>query len=306
VLLFAILVGFYQQISEISNGLGKQEVLDNYIFKNSSALQSSVFLIIGLLLFLTIIAVVSSVVRVLLRHFNLRVYLKDNALEIYQGLITKKSIVLKKDKVQHITISHNPIKKKLGISFITFKQAVSGKVKKKQDKIIKIVGCKKEQIAIITNLLFPNEILEAEKKNFSNVYFKFRLYLRSIVFLVALNVLFVVSQLGIWIFLVNLILFPIVVFFVELQYRKRYYYFNENILVLNSGSIETHRTYLPFFKVQNIQLKQTILQANREVVDVVFQTASGKIKIPCISMASAQEIYNYTLFKVETSIKSWM
>ncbi|EAR11602.1 hypothetical protein PI23P_00310 [Polaribacter irgensii 23-P] len=306
VLLFAILVGFYQQISEISNGLGKQEVLDNYIFKNSSALQSSVFLIIGLLLFLTIIAVVSSVVRVLLRHFNLRVYLKDNALEIYQGLITKKSIVLKKDKVQHITISHNPIKKKLGISFITFKQAVSGKVKKKQDKIIKIVGCKKEQIAIITNLLFPNEILEAEKKNFSNVYFKFRMYLRSIVFLVALNVLFVVSQLGIWIFLVNLILFPIVVFFVELQYRKRYYYFNENILVLNSGSIETHRTYLPFFKVQNIQLKQTILQANREVVDVVFQTASGKIKIPCISMESAQEIYNYTLFKVETSIKSWM
>ncbi len=305
VLLFAILAGFYQQITEISGGLGKEGILDSYIFKNN-ALESSVFLIVGLLLLLTVIAVISSVVRVLLRHFNLRVYLKDNALEIYQGLLTKKSIVLKKDKVQHITISHNPIKKKLGISFITFKQAISGKVKKKQDKIIKIVGCKKEQIAVITDLLFPNENLEAKYKHFSNVYFKFRLYLRSIAFLGVLNVLLVVFQEGNLVFLGNLLLLPMVVFFVELKFKKRYYILNENVIVLNAGSIETHRTYLPFFKVQNIQLKQTILQAKREVVDVVFQTASGKIKIPCIAMVNAQEIYNYTLFKVETSLKSWM
>lgn len=306
VLLFALLVGFYQQISEISNGLGKQQVLDNYIFKNSSALESSVFLIVGLLLFLTLMAVISSVVRVLLRHFNLRVLVKDNSLEIYQGLITKKSIVLKKDKVQHITISHNPIKRKLGISFITFKQAISGKVKKKQDKIIKIVGCKKEQIAVIINLLFPNEILETEKKHFSELYFKYRLYSKSGLFLIVLNTLFVVFQDSYLVFLGNLVLLPIAVFFVELKFRKRYYFFNENVLVLNAGSIETHRTYLPFFKVQNIQLKQTLLQSKRDVVDLVFQTASGKIKIPCISMKSAQEIYNYTLFKVETSLKSWM
>ena len=245
-------------------------------------------------------------VRVLLRHFNLKVYLKDNSLEVYQGLITKKSIVLKKDKVQHITISHNPIKKRLGISFITFKQAISGKVKKKQDKIIKIVGCKKEQIVVIMDLLFPNEILETENKYFSNIYFKFRLYLRSLALLGVLNILFILVPLSNLVFLANLVLLPIAVFFVELKFRKRYYSFNENILVLNAGSIETHRTYLPFFKVQNIQLKQTILQAKREVVDVVFQTASGKIKIPCISMVNAQEIYNYTLYKVETSLKSWM
>jgi putative membrane protein len=306
VLLFALLVGFYQQISDISDGLGKQEVLDSYLFKNNAALESSVFLTMVLLLFLTVMAVISSMVRVLLRHFNLKVYLKDSSLEVYQGLITKKSIVLKKDKVQHITISHNPIKKRLGISFITFKQAISGKVKKKQDKIIKIVGCKKEQIVVIMDLLFPNEILETENKHFSNIYFKFRLYLRSLAFLGVLNIVFVLVPLGNLVFLANLVLLPMAVFFVELKFRKRYYFFNENILVLNAGSVETHRTYLPFFKVQNIQLKQTILQAKREVVDVVFQTASGKIKIPCISMVNAQEIYNYTLYKVETSLKSWM
>jgi len=53
-------------------------------------------------------------------------------------------------------------------------------------------------------------------------------------------------------------------------------------------------------------LKQTIFQAQKNVADLVFQTASGKIKIPSIQLEKAQQIYNYTLFKVETSKKSWM
>lgn len=305
-LLFAILVGFFQQISELFDGLGKRELLDEYISENTSTLETSVFLIIGLLILLTFIAVFSSVVRVVLRHFNLTVYIKNNALEIYQGLTTKKSVILKKDKVQHITVSHNPIKKKLGISFITFKQAISGKVKKKQDKIIKIVGCKDSQISTIKTLLFPDESLEGLTKNFSETYYKTRLYFRSSLFFLVLNVGFYFAFENNHIYWVNVLLVLIFVLFIELNYRKRYYLFNEDLLLVGKGSIETHRTYLPFFKVQNIELKQTIFQAKRNVADIVFQTASGKIKIPCISLEKAQKIYNYTLFKVETSQKSWM
>jgi putative membrane protein len=76
--------------------------------------------------------------------------------------------------------------------------------------------------------------------------------------------------------------------------------------LVGEGTIETHKTYLPFFKVQHVKLKQTIFQVRNNVADVVFQTASGKITIPCIPIEKAQQIYNYTLFKVETSQKSWM
>ncbi len=48
-------------------------------------------------------------------------------------------------------------------------------------------------------------------------------------------------------------------------------------------------------------MKQTIFQERNKVADLVFQTASGKIKIPCIEKSEAIKIYNYTLFKVETS-----
>ena len=77
-------------------------------------------------------------------------------------------------------------------------------------------------------------------------------------------------------------------------------------MIVGSGTIETHKTYLPFFKVQNVELKQTLFQAQKNVADIVFQTASGKIKIPCIHIEKAKYIYNYTLFKIETSQKLWM
>ena len=305
-LLIAVIVGFFQQISELFNSFGKQDILDNYIAKNATSLENNIILIVGLFLFFTIIAVLSSVVRVVFKHFNLNVFVKNNALEIYQGLTTKNSVILKKDKVQHIIISDNPIKKKLGISFITFKQAISGKAKRKQEKIIKIVGCKSAQIAAIKTLLFPHENLENFSKNFSDLYFRNRLYLRGVLLLILFNgglyLAFEISP----IFWINILLIPAFIFLIELSYKKQYYLFNDEFLLVGQGTIETHKTYVPFFKVQHVKLKQTVFQAHKNIADLVFQTASGKIKIPCISIEKAHKIYNYTLFKVETSQKSWM
>lgn len=306
VLFVAVLIGFYQQIDEVFKGLGKRDLIDNYISENTSALETSVIFILSLVIFFTLIAVLSSVVRVVLKHFNLTVYIKNNALEIYQGLTTKKSVILKKNKVQHITVSHNPIKKKLGISFITFKQAVSGKVKKKQDKIIRIVGCKIHQVLVIKHLLFPDKNLGNFNKNYSDNYLKIRLYLRSLLFFVLMNVVFFFGFENYYIFLINAFLIPVFILFIEIKFKKRYYLFNNEIILIGSGTIETHKTYLPFFKVQNIQMKQTIFQARKNVADIVFQTASGKIKIPCLDLEKALQIYNYTLFKIESSTKSWM
>ena len=268
--LLAVLVGFFQQINDLFDRLGKQDLLDNYITKNTSSLESNILVIVGFLILLSVIAVLSSVVRVVLRHFNLTVFLKNSTLEIYQGLTTKKSVILKKDKVQHITISHNPIKKRLGISFITFKQAISGKVKKKQDKIIKIVGCKVTQISAIKDLLFPDENFDDLVQNFSDSYFRMRLYFRCVLVLIIINIGLYLGFGNSAIFWINSLLIPIFISVTELSFKKRYYLFNTDVLIVGSGTIETHTTYLPFFKVQNVALKQTLFQAQKKLADIVF------------------------------------
>ena len=239
-------------------------------------------------------------------HFNLTAYLKKDAFEINQGLITKKSIVLKMNKIQNITVSTNPLKRFIGISFITFKQAESGAKNKVKNKLIRIVGCKKAQVQIIKDSLFATSDLENEKPKHPDFYFKRRLLIFSFftltLFYIALYFVFKQHE----ILYSVVIAIPVVLFLIHKKVKKRFYKISENMLLVGKGLLETHLIYVALFKVQNIKLKQTIFQEKSNVADLILQTASGKIIIPCLNFQEAISIYNYTLYKVETSRKSWM
>jgi putative membrane protein len=306
-LFFAVVIGFFNQIQQITDSLGQTESLDGFIAENTNAFSASIFFVSILLVILITVALITSFVRVFLIHFNLTAYLKDDAFEINQGLFTKKSIVLKKQKVQNITISTNPLKRLIGISFITFKQAVSGKLNnKKKDKLIRIVGCKTAQIETIkTNLFDVNDVENSEKK-FPDNYYKRRIFIFTFLFLTILySALYLIFS-HVEIFYSVVLVIPIVVFLIFKKVKKRFYKISDAMLLVGKGLLETHIIYLEIFKVQNIKLEQTIFQKRSNVADLILQTASGKIKIPCLNFEDAIKIYNHTLCKVETSQEAWM
>lgn len=304
-LFFAILLGFFQQIQQIADSFGETETLDGFIKDSTNAVSTSFILVFSLLVFLTITAFIISFVRIFLVHFNLSAYLKKDAFEINQGLFTKKSIILKKQKIQNITVSTNPLKRLIGISYITFKQAVSGKINQKNEKVIKIVGCKKNQVDDVKTNLYQFKDIEAQDKMYPDTYYKNRVYLFNLLFLVIIYVSIYIFTEPFFLYSLVLIL-PIYGFLIQKKIKKRFYKLNEEMIVVGNGMIETHHTYLELFKVQNIKLKQTIFQQRSNVTDLILQTASGKITVPCLSYSKAIEMYNHILYKVETSHKSWM
>ena len=304
-LFFAILLGFFQQIQQIADSFGETETLDGFIKDSTNAVSTSFILVLTLLVFLTITAFITSFVRIFLVHFNLSAYLKKDAYEINQGLFTKKSIILKKQKIQNITVSTNPLKRLIGISYITFKQAVSGKINHKNEKVIKIVGCKKNQVDDVKTNLYQFKDIEAQDKMYPDTYYKNRVYLFNLLFLVIIYVSIYIFTEPFFLYSLVLIL-PIYGFLIQKKIKKRFYKLNEEMIVVGNGMIETHHTYLELFKVQNIKLKQTIFQQRSNVTDLILQTASGKITVPCLSYSKAIEMYNHILYKVETSHKSWM
>ena len=306
-LFFALLIGFFQQIQQITDSLGQTESLDGFIQENTNAVSASFFLILVLLVILTVVALLTSFVRIFLIHFNLTAYLKKDAFEINQGLFTKKSIVLKKQKVQNIKVSTNPLKRLIGIHFVTFKQAVSGKLNnKKKDKLIRIVGCKTAQIETIKSSLFNAESVENNEKQFPDTYYKRRIFIFTFLFLTILySVLYLVFSHNEILYSLVLVI-PLVVFLIFKKVKKRFYKISDEMLMVGKGLLENHYIYLELFKVQNIQMEQTIFQKRSNVSDLILQTASGKIKIPCLNFDEAIKIYNHTLYKVETSQKAWM
>ena len=304
-LFIAILLGFFQQIQQIADSFGETETLDGFIKDSTNAVSTSFILVFALLVFLTITAFITSFVRIFLVHFNLSAYLKKDAFEINQGLFTKKSIILKKQKIQNITVSTNPLKRLIGISYITFKQAVSGKINHKNEKVIKIVGCKKNQVDDVKTNLYQFKDIEAQDKMYPDTYYINRVYLFNLLFLVIIYVSIYIFTEPFFLYSLVLIL-PIYGFLIQKKIKKRFYKLNDEMIVVGNGMIETHHTYLELFKVQNIKLKQTIFQQRSNVTDLILQTASGKITVPCLSYSKAIEMYNHILYKVETSHKSWM
>lgn len=306
ILFLAILMGFFQQIQQIADSFGKTETLDGFIKESSSAITPSFIIVFTFVIFLAFTAFLTSFIRIFLVHFNLTAFLKKDAFEINQGLFTKKSILLKTQKVQNIIVSTNPLKRLIGISYVTFKQAVSGRVNKKTDKTIKIVGCKKNQVAIIKNTLFKDDDLDTAEKKYPASYYKKRVYLFSFLF-------FSVAYISLLYFYWNklilaslLVTIPIVLLLIHKKLKKRFYKTTDEFLMVGNGLLETHFTYLEFFKVQNIKMKQTYFQERSNVADVVLQTASGKITLPCLELKKASNLYNYVVYKIETSRKEWM
>jgi len=305
-LFFAIVIGFFQQLQQIDYSFGEIRFFDNLIEEGTNVFTTSIFLLSILLFTLIIMALISSFIKVFLVHFNLTAYLKEDAFEVNQGLFTKKSIVLKKQKIQNITISTNPLKRLIGISFITFKQAVSGKLNQKKDKLIRIVGCKATQIEVVKKSLFDATELESKQKFFPDNYYKRKIFIISFLILVILYLILYKISNSVEILYSIILVFPIVVFLIHKKIKKRYYKISDSMLLVGRGLLETHITYLEIFKVQNIKMKQNIFQQRSNVADLILQTASGKIKIPSVNFKDAVKIYNHTLYKVETSNTSWM
>ena len=208
--------------------------------------------------------------------------------------------------MQSITISTNPIKRLFGISFITFKQAVSGKINVKKNKLIRIVGCKRNQVETVKSSLFNTAQLENSEKKRTDNYYKKRLFFILSFFTITLYTVLVYVVDSLEVLYSVVVIAPLIIFLILKKVEKRYYKISESMLLVGSGLLETHLTYLEIFKVQNIKMKQNIFQERSNVADLILQTASGKIKIPCIHFNDAIQIYNHTLFKVETSKSLWM
>lgn len=301
-LLFAFIFSGYVQVKDFLETLELDEKFDAILEENANSLVGDLFLMLFLFIFSFVISVIISFVTTFVRHFNLQVSLENNTLEIDQGLITKQNNIIKKQKVQSIEVLTNPIKQKLGIFNVIFKQAVSSKINYK--KIIKVVGFNQEHINVLKKVLFFNSNFINQEKQKPDSYYKVQLFFRSFLFLTFLNGIFLLISNKL--FFINVLLVPLIVVLVFLKYKKSYYFFNKDMLVIGSGQIATSTTYFEHFKLQHIKMKQTFFQNKKDVVNMVIQTASGKIILPCVKTSKAIEMYNFMLYKSETSTKKWM
>jgi len=307
-LLVLLGLGFslYVQIKDFFETLELGDQLDVFINDNARAVQMTVMLTVLLVTVSFFIAILSSFFRIIILHFDLTIAIKKGVLEIKQGLFTKRNNIIRKQKVQQLIISTNPFKKMMGISNVAFKQAVSGKQKK--GTVLHIVGTKSPQIIALKKLIFSTSDFLDQQAYKPHFYYQRKMLVRSFVLLLVLNIIYSISPLnGGWEwYLCNGILIPGIFWMIKLKFNKRFYKVNSEMLWIGKGQIGTEYQYLECFKIQYVILKQTIFQKRYQVFDLIIQSASGSMKIPCIPKAEAFKLHDYLIYKSQTATQSWM
>jgi len=75
---------------------------------------------------------------------------------------------------------------------------------------------------------------------------------------------------------------------------------------VNSGAWGKESMIAQWYKIQYLELNQSIYQRQKQLATMIIHTAGGKITIPYIDLKLAQVVNNYALYKIESTGKSWM
>ncbi len=270
---------------------------------DNSMIFKSVALFLSAAIFFIIISLLYSLVRTILRYYNLRFQRTNNGFKIISGLLNRREVAARDTKIQILNWSQNLLQKFINLYEINLKQASSVQVKSK--KSIIVPGAYLQQIEDVKRYLFKKNALdELDFLGVSPHYFYRKAMYLVLACLLIVSFLFFDQKEMHLIWVIPLFLIWLLSSF--LSYKKKKYAINDFVLQTNGGVYGYGHSLMKLYKVQSVKIKRNLYQRRRGLSTVIVYTATGGLSIPYIPHAKALELMDYFLYKVETSKAKWM
>jgi putative membrane protein len=250
-----------------------------------------------------ILSVVISMVRMVVKYFDLKFLRSNKGFKIESGLFTRREVSAMDHKIQHISWSDNLLRKLVGYKNLSLNQASSVEMTTKQN--IKIPGCNMDHIRQVVTTLFGNVDLESIEMN--GIDKRYFLRFAVIVFLI----LTLACGLSYYFESFDKIkyIIPIGLYLVlnrYIAYRKMKFGHDGEILFIKGGIFGDKAEILPMYKIQALELHQTPYQSRNMLCSLTLYTASGRMRIPYINQDFGRNLTDVFLKKVEIDRRRWM
>jgi putative membrane protein len=105
--------------------------------------------------------------------------------------------------------------------------------------------------------------------------------------------------------LIALIWLPLVSLASWQNWKRAGYLHDDHEIVRRSGLLGYRTVGLLFRKVQRITISQSRYQRRKDLASLQLHMASGSVRVPYIDHATARQLRDYILYKVESSEKAW-
>jgi putative membrane protein len=299
VLILAFFMTIYYRIEEL--GIDADELVSKI---NDEMILVGKIAVISVAVLSIIVSFFYSLIRTILKYFDLKFIRINDGFKIISGLFNRKQVSARDSKIQMIKWADNPLKRLMGIFDVSLSQASSIEVSRRNS--LNIPGCSKSNIEVIKKYYFRER--EWSELNIFNISQKI-IYFRSFYYgffpaIASILIFYKIGYLNYWWISIGWMFFILISNIV--RQRKWRISVNEQILYVQHGLFGNFHRVLKLYKIQNISLKQTIYQRRNKLADIVIHTASGSIRIPFVSEELANKLTDYFVFKVESDKRSWM
>jgi putative membrane protein len=105
--------------------------------------------------------------------------------------------------------------------------------------------------------------------------------------------------------LAALLWLPLVALISWRSWRRAGYLHDDDELVRRSGVLGFRTVALLFRKVQRVTVTQSRFQRRKNLASLRLYMASGSVRVPYIAVATAEQLRDYILYRVETSQQAW-
>ena len=298
---FIVLAFSISALQDLSEVFGDRVI--RFVEESSSAIGFSLVSVVVLITFVLTVSVIVSLVRIALNYSNFRCNETEKGFRIRTGLINTRQNLVPYSKIQYISWEANWIRRKIGLYMLEFHQAQNEKAKRKQR--IRLPITKKQYVDRLLESYHHMVKPIAHTAHMIDKIFPFRRMLVT-----GLPVGLIGTALAFfWIeeYALLFLMWIPYVYIMNIIYRKKFrLYLSPEAFQVDSGAWGKETAIAQWYKIQYVELRQSIYQRKKQLASLVIHTAGGKINIPYIRLELARGIQNYSLYKIETATRSWL
>jgi len=259
-----------------------------------------IMIVLGLMLTL---AFIISVVRTVLRYFNMQVTQNSKGLIVKWGLIQVKQHIIPLHKIQLVEWKANWLRRKLGLYLVQLKATGEDANERKKQKII-IPTVEKHQTTALATAYQPQIDNHAWNNSIQKVYVKRKLLLIGL----PITLLLMATTVYWWhwyalLFLLWFVYYAISVYTFQQQFK---FGVNHESIYICKGVWGRKHMILNWEKIQLVVQKQTLFQQQKGYANIELHTAGGSITIPYLTISEANTLHNYALYQLESANKNWV
>jgi putative membrane protein len=263
----------------------------------------SIFVVLALLL------AVISIAIAFLRFHNFELSLDGRTLRSHGGLLTRHEHSMDLEKIQTLRLQQGILQSGLRRFKMTARQAISGG-RRRSRKMFEIPVVTSNQAGELrARLLAPEGGTLTQDPRSDQFTAISPYYMRSRILFIGVIPAIILTA-ALWanagaVSLVALIWLPLVGLVSWRSWKRAGYLHDDHEIVRRSGLLGYRTVGLLFRKVQRITISQSRYQRRKDLASLQLHMASGSVRVPYIDHATARQLRDYILYKVESSQQAW-